>query len=373
MPEYTESVRRTRDFYAHTPNAPIYRTDFGYYSLGRWKREGYISDNTNLSELFGFDGGGVCSLGQLGWCEAQLLPCFKEETLEIRGEHELVRDYAGRSVLYFKGRRDGFMPTYVEHPVKDLASWERDIKWRLNPDSPERYADIDRRMKYASDRAAEGWIIQQNLIGGYMYLRSLIGPEDLLYKFYDEPELIRACMEGWLALSDRVTAEHQKYLDFDEVFMAEDICYKDGCLISPEFMDEFLFPYYQQLMSNIRARQRDKAKPLHIQIDTDGNCLHVIDLYKERLGMDYMSPFEVAAGCDVVEVRKKYPELLIRGGIDKRVLATTPDEIDRMLDRVMPFMRERGGFIPTCDHGVPEEVSFENYMHYRKRINEYCG
>jgi len=63
--------------------------------------------------------------------------------------------------------------------------------------------------------------------------------------------------------------------------------------------------------------------------------------------------------------------LLMRGGIDKRVMAAGADAIDRELERIMPFMRRRGGYIPTSDHGVPEEVSFENYMHYRRRMLEY--
>jgi hypothetical protein len=33
-------------------------------------------------------------------------------------------------------------------------------------------------------------------------------------------------------------------------------------------------------------------------------------------------------------------------------------------------MRERGGYIPTCDHGVPAEVSYENYLYFRKRMLE---
>ncbi len=367
----TEAVKRIRDFYNFKPGAPIYRNEFGYFTLERWKREKYIDDSTNLIQLFGFDNGGVLSLGQLGWCEAALCPYFDEEVLEKRGEYELIRDYAGRNVLFFKGRRSGFMPTYEKHPVYDFESWENNIKWRMNPDSPERFADLEQRMNNAKKLSEEGYIMQQNLIGGYMYLRSLIGPEDLLYFFYDNPKLIHACMERWFELSDKVISEHQKYITLDEVFLAEDICYKDGCLISPDFMREFLFPYYQQLIDNVKKRQIDKNRRLHIQVDTDGNCLPVIDIYKE-LGLNYMSPFEVASGCDVVEVRKKYPDLLMRGGIDKRVLAQKKDDIDYMLDRIMPFMREHGGYIPTCDHGVPEEVSFENYMYYRTRMNEYC-
>ena len=152
--------------------------------------------------------------------------------------------------------------------------------------------------------------------------------------------------------------------------MAEDICYNHGSLISPDMMKEFILPYYQQLVSNVKARQIDSNRHLYVQIDTDGNCVPVIDVYREAIGMDVMSPFEVASGCDVVAIGRQYPDLAMFGGIDKRVLAKTKADIDEMLERIIPPMRARGGYIPTCDHGVPVEVSFDNYMHYRKRMCE---
>ena len=364
-------IRKMRDFYAMKKNAPLYRQEFGYYVMDRWKREGHVKDGDDLNALFMFDPPGKTSLGGLGWCEAAFVPEYETEVLEDRGEHELVRDYAGRSVLYFKGRRNGFMPEYVDHPVKDMYTWERDVKWRLDPNSPERCANSGAISDALAD-GERGMIVCQNVIGGYMYLRSLIGPEDLLYKFYDEPELIHACMEAWFELADTVIASHQRRIVFDELYFGEDICYKSGPLISPDMIREFLFPYYEQLFTNMKKRQAASGRALHFQIDTDGDARPVIPLYA-GLGMDYMSPFEVASGCDVVEIRKQYPDLLMRGGIDKRVLAAGKDAIDRELERVIPFMRERGGFIPTCDHGVPEEVSFEDYMHYRRRAVELGG
>ncbi len=65
-----------------------------------------------------------------------------------------------------------------------------------------------------------------------------------------------------------------------------------------------------------------------------------IPLYREALGMEVMSPFEVASGCDVVEIGKRFPWLVLAGGIDKRVLA---------------------------------EVSLQNYPYYRKRCVELGG
>ena len=52
--------------------------------------------------------------------------------------------------------------------------------------------------------------------------------------------------------------------------------------------------------------------------------------------------------------------------------ATAIEVIDRLVDRIFPVMQARGGYIPTCDHGVPEEVSYENYLHYRKRCLEFA-
>ena len=365
----SESARKLRDTYAITPGAPLFHKEFGYYCLEEWYQQG-LDCNSDLAKVFGYDQPGNHSLDGLGWTTAEFVPCFEEEIIEDRGDHELVRDTAGRHVLYFKGRRDGFMPEYLDHPVKDMKTWQEECKWRLDPHTGQRWNDFQQNMATAKEAAGRGLMITQRIIGGYMYLRSLIGPADLLYTFYDQPELIHECMQTWLELSDAVTARHQEHLAFDEVFFAEDICYNHGSLISPKMIKEFLFPYYQQLMSNIKSRQLDQNRHLYIHVDTDGFALAVIPLYRQAIGMDAMSPFEVASGCDVVEVARLYPDLVISGGIDKRVLARDKQAIDRHLEYIIPPMRRRGGYIPTCDHGVPAEVSLKNYLHYRERMLE---
>ncbi|MHB0858358.1 MAG: uroporphyrinogen decarboxylase family protein [Anaerolineae bacterium] len=365
------SARTLRDTYAITPNAPFLRREFGFYALDRWREQGMPND-VPLDRLFDLEPPGHHALGQLGWCEAALLPAFDTLVLEDRGDYEVEQDYAGRHVLYFKGRRSGFMPEYLDHPVKDMRTWQEQVKWRLDPSTPERYADLSPRMALAVEQAGRGLMIQQNLIGGYMYLRSLIGPERLLYALVDMPEVIHDCMQTWLALADAVIARHQQYVTLDEVFLAEDICYNHGALISPRMMREFLLPYYQQLLANVRTRQIDRGRHLYLQIDTDGYAVPVIPLYRE-IGMDVMSPFEVAAGNDVVAIGRAYPDLVILGAIDKRVLAQGRAAIDAFLEAVLPPMRARGGYLPTCDHGVPEEVPYADYLHYRRRCVELGG
>jgi len=365
-----KSAKKLRDIYALKPGVPFYQKEFGFYVLEKWKRQGVLPQDKTLEELFGFDSPSQYDLRNLGWCEADFEPKFEEKILEDRGNHELVQDAAGRHVLFFKGRRDGFMPEYLGHPVKNWKTWNDQIKWRLDPETPSRYTAIERIIPEAQEAEKRGLMIVQMVIGGYMYLRSLFGPGDLPYYFYDTRDLIQECMETWFNLADTVIAKHQQYVTIDELFFAEDICYNHGLLVSPSMVKEFLFPYYQQLIVNIKTRQIDKTRHLFFHVDTDGFAIPAINLYRE-IGMDVMSPFEVASGCDVVEIGGKFPDLVMSGGIDKRILAQGKDKIDHHLDYILPSMHKRGGYFPTCDHGVPEEVSFENYIYYRKRCLEY--
>jgi hypothetical protein len=53
----------------------------------------------------------------------------------------------------------------------------------------------------------------------------------------------------------------------------------------------------------------------------------------------------------------------------QRFLATSPAAIDTELLRLKPLI-EAGGYIPTCDHNVPPNVSLDNYRHLLGRLRE---
>ena len=362
------AIERLRATYELAPVDRMVRREFYIWpeAIERWQSEG-LPDDIPQGELFGFDKPGRFSVGMLGWCEPPFVPALKEQVLEETSDHQIIRDAAGRTMKVFRGRRHGFMPTYLKHAVTCEADWRADVEPLLSPATPQRWEGFDAHLDTIRLADQAGKMIVLGGIGGYMYLRALVGPEQILLMFLDDPALIHAMMQAWLELTDTVAARVQEAVEIDEVFLAEDICYNHGLLISPDMVREFLFPYYGQLLNNVRSRQRDKK--LYFQLDTDGNCDEVIGLYSE-IGLNVMSPFEVAANNDVVEIGRKHRDLVILGGIDKRVLAAGPEAIDRHLAHIMPPMLDRGGFIPTCDHGVPDDVSYGNYLHYRRRVME---
>jgi uroporphyrinogen decarboxylase len=360
---------RMRATYEFQPVDHLFRREFYIWpeAIERWKTEGLPRDYDER-RLFNFDPAGMVDVGlDLGWCEPPFLPAYEDKVVKDEGDTEVIQDFAGRRLRVFKGRRHGFMPDYIRHPVTGLKDWEEDVAPRLDPNNPHRYTTLRGQCAYAAERRrAENDMVRQGMVGGYMYLRALTGPEDLLVALCEQPDLIHAMMARWAELMNAGLERIQAEVDLDELAIGEDICYVKGLLISPDMVREFLLPYYQDVVGKARRRQ---SRKIYFNVDTDGWAEPAIPLYRE-VGMDVMDPWEVASGCDVVRIGAHWPDLVMTGGIDKRVLAAGKDAIDRHLEYIIPPMRERGGYIPTCDHGVPVEVSLENYLHYRRRLCE---
>lgn len=363
------SGERLRATFELKPVDHLYRKEFYIWdeAIAKWKNEG-LPDDYIEQNLFNYDDPGEITVGQdLGWCEPPFFPYFEEKLITSECNTEIIQDVAGRYLRVFKGRRHGFMPEYVKHPVETRKDWEENVLPRLDPKAENRYETLEERCKKADkERSEKNLVVKQGFIGGYMYLRALMGPEGILYAVHDDPELVHDMMKQWFSVMDTAIEKIQNIIPLDLIELAEDICYKQGLLISPDMVREFLLPYYQELVLKAKARQKIR---LFLNVDTDGFADPAIPLYLEA-GMNIMDPFEVASNCDVVRTGKEYPNLVMTGGIDKRILAASKEAIDKHLDYIMPAMVKRGGYIPTCDHGVPDNVSLENYLYYRKRICE---
>ncbi|MFH1421208.1 MAG: hypothetical protein ABIH42_00600, partial [Planctomycetota bacterium] len=77
--------------------------------------------------------------------------------------------------------------------------------------------------------------------------------------------------------------------------------------------------------------------------------------------------------ADVYDYRRKYgKELRMMGGFDKRILAKSTDDIKREIARLSPLVEENG-FIPFCDHLVPVDVPFKNYLFYVEEVKRVWG
>lgn len=364
-----DGAKRLIDAYNVKKNAKMYVAEFGdgyFFGLDRWKKEG-MTEESYAKQFYYSERGKFTLSGMTG--DNILYPPYESEIISEDDVYFTHKDGMGREVKEFKNPTFIYMPEFTGYAVKDARVWKEDVYTRLDPESPARFSGVRDCVEKAKAAQKEGKLISFEIDGGFMYLRDLLGPQNLLYIFIDEPELIHEMMSAWLNVHTRLIEEYQKYISIDELFLKEDICYKTSSLISPDMIEEFLMPYYRQLIEGIKSRNLDTGKRLYLAMDSDGHIDAVIPLYK-KIGVTIFSPFEVAADCDVVELGKKYPDITIAGGFDKRILASTKEAIKAELERIMPPMKARGGYFITCDHGVPENVPFENYLYFRTKIKE---
>jgi uroporphyrinogen decarboxylase len=292
--------------------------------------------------------------------------CPEFETRIISEDEHTVTivNGGGQTERIFK-EHPGKMPTYLEQPVKDRASWE-EYKKRLDPDAPGRFpADWESYVGKITGKDEPIMMFTGSFFG---FLREWMGLEQLLYMFYDDPALVEDMMEHMCYLELECIKKVLKDIRLDFVYFWEDMAFKTGPLISPDMFRKYMLPRYKKVTDLLRSNGVDI-----IVVDSDGNIDELIPLWLEG-GVNGFWPLECAAGMDAVALRKKYgQDILLFGNIDKRELMKDKEAVRREVMSKLPFLLEQGGYFPTVDHQVPPDVPFDNFEYMVNVMREVAG
>lgn len=259
---------------------------------------------------------------------------------------------------------DSSMPFWLDWPVKNRNEWEKVKEERFNFDSiNKRYVgDLKSFIEKTNSRTFPLGILGAP-VGFFGTLRFLFGEQKLFMLYYDDPGLINSILdyfcEFWLLMIEELTSK----MEFDVACFWEDMSGKQGSLISPSTFRQFMTPRYKRIIDFL------KTKGIKLfMVDTDGKVNELIPLFLEA-GVNIMYPFEQQAGNDLIEIRKKFPNLRMLGGFNKNVIYEGKKAIDKELEK-MSFLISKGGYIPCADHNIPPNCSWENFKYYRKRLKE---
>jgi uroporphyrinogen decarboxylase len=295
-------------------------------------------------------------------------PMFDVVVHEETAERMLYTDIDGVERLFLK--EEATIPTSIDWPIKDRASWEKLKNERLRTD------DIAARFPKNWRAKVEEYGNRDYplALGGYPHgffgtLAHLIGYERLFYWYCLDAELVHDILSTfcnlWIAVYEEVLAQ----VEVDHVHFWEDISAGKGSMISLAMVEEFLLPYYKKIIDFLKAR----GVKIFL-VDTDGDCNALIPLFVSA-GVTGMYPFETHCGMDIVKVRQQYPKLQMCGGVAKSEIVKGNRRIDEILQPVEAVLRT-GGYIPFADHFIPPDVSLENFSYYRRTLNgmiDRCG
>jgi len=302
-----------------------------------------------------------------------MMPQFEEKVIERKADSQIVQDWKGNiceisnefDVTYLRTAKDFCTRRWIKCPVENRDDWEA-MKKRYDPDEPGRFPDdFAERCDKLRDR---DYVCGIAWSGPFWQLREWCGFEGLCMLMIQDPEFVHDMIDFWCEFVLTVTERVVERVQLDYFHISEDMAYKAHSMISPAMTREFLQPAYEKWTKLVKAH----GVPV-VDMDSDGFIAELIPIWIES-GINVCDPIEVAAHNDIVGYRRTFGKTMAyRGGIDKRALAKGGGVMREEVMRVVPPLFEDGGFIPSCDHGVPSDISWPNFVEYARLLAELCG
>ncbi len=341
----------------------------------RWYAEGLPRDVKNITEYAYRQAGGTADwpVGGPGfYVQERMIPQFEEKVLERRESSLVVQDWKGNvceisdefDVTYLRNAIDFVTRRWIKCPVESRADWQ-DMMKRYDASDPTRLPANAAELK--DQLADRDHYIAFRFSGPFWQMREWTGFEGLCFMMKDDPVLVHEMADFWKEYIADLLEHALQYVTPDEVHLSEDMAYKCFSMISPEMAREFLMPCYQRWGEVIHQA----GVPVYA-MDSDGYIGDLIPIWIES-GINACDPIEVAAHNDIVEFRRRFgKDMAYRGGVDKRAIAKGGTVIKDEINRIRPVV-EGGGYIPGCDHGVPSDISWDNFVGYVKLLAELTG
>jgi hypothetical protein len=350
---------------------------FGFWieTLEKWVSEGHLkpddivdvsdgNDQENaIAEKLGFEFNWMTLFRDKSDILSSVYPPFEKTILE-NGDDGSMKVLNPYGVIELKKKGVVSIPLEIDHLLKDRPSWEELFKPRLQ------YSDsrIDWQRLAVINKDADNRQYPLGLFCGSLYgqLRNMMGITGISYLAADDETLLDEMIDTVGNLSYQTTEKILSAgVSFDFAHFWEDICFKNGPLVSPSLFREKVGPHYRKITDLLHRFGIDI-----VSLDCDGQIDTLIPTWIES-GVNTMFPVEVGTwNASIAPWRRIYGRSIRAvGGMDKNVLAQDRDSVDREIERLKPLVA-LGGYVPCPDHRLPPAAKWDNVQYYCEQIRK---
>ena len=322
-------------------------------TIRRWQNEG-MPVGVDWREYFGVD--------KMAGIGVDITPRYPTKVIEETDRYVISTTPWGVTLKNFK--QEDSTPEFIDFKVTTPEAWE-DCKSRMVP-SRDR-VNWDYLAKAYPKWQAEGDWISAGFWFGFDVAHSwMVGTETMLIAMVEEPEWAMDMFNHYL---DMCIAQFDMIWDagykFDQINWPDDMGYKNTTFFSPKLYQEILKPIHK------RAVDWAHSKGIYAHLHSCGDVMTLVpDLID--IGIDALNPLEVKAGMDSIKLKKEYGDkLVLHGGINA-VMWDDKDAIVSEIERLIPILKENGGYIFSSDHSIPNSVSLENFKTIVETVKR-CG
>lgn len=346
---------------------------FGYWEelLEEWAAQGKISSELAKAVRDGNDADR--ELDQiLGWdfnwyrCRSAtrgLFPRFETKVLEtLPCGTQRIQNSVGLIERQKPGNQS--IPSEDDYLLKDREAFEAlyKPKMQFTPDriNPEYWKTFNE----TRPQDVPVGLHLGSVLGEIRNMTSVVGMSYLLYD--EDEELFADIVDTYAEMQYQCAkAVLETGAKFDFAHYWEDICFKNGPLISPAVFDELCAKHYKKRNDLCHEYGIDI-----ISLDCDGVTEALLPTWFNN-GVNTMFPIEIGVWGDQFEpARKKFGNgMLGVGGMDKTALRKDKAAVDRELER-LTRLSSMGGFIPCPDHRLMPGTKFELVQYYAEEIKK---
>jgi uroporphyrinogen decarboxylase len=254
----------------------------------------------------------------------------------------------------------------MDFTLKTAADWPA-YKERLQPDPARLPEDIAATARLVTDSGRPIAINTASMMG---WIRNWMGVEGMSMLMYDDRDcyadmvMTLADLTCW-AIDAVMPGLKAAGVTPDFGFGWEDICGRNGPLVSPKIFRECVAPGYRKMRACL-----ERHGVSMLGIDTDGHIGPLLSDWMDA-GVNMQFPIEVGPWkAEAMTYRKQYGrELRIVGHFDKLTLERSRADVLAELDRLRPLMAD-GGFMMMPDHLITPGVSLDMYRWYLDQVRE---
>ena len=330
-----------------------FNMEFGYWkdNFKLWPMfyENGITNNSEADIFFSFDR--ISGIGGNLW----MSPPFEEKVVAHEGDKDIIINGDGL-MAEVMASGSATIPHYIRSSVTTPDNWKRVKEEHFDRTSPSRKLDVARLKEiFPDDRDYPLGVHCGSMIGK---IRDMLTFEGLAYACYDYPDMVEDMVETCCVLVEDSLDQLLGQITFDYASGWEDICFKNGPIVSVPFFRDVVMPRYKRI--------RKKLDQFGIDIwytDCDGDVRPILPYLLEG-GINCLFPFEVNSCAHPGELLDMYGgQLRIMGGFDKIQLGAGREAIKAYMKSLEKYVA-RGGYIPFCDHRCPPNVDPDDYLYY---------
>ena len=337
------SHERFARMYAHREADRVPIVDIPWKStLERWHSEG-LPEGMPFEDFFDIDR--VITIG------VDNSPRYETKIVEDTPQYTIHTSAWGVTMKQWKHMAS--TPEFMSFTITDPASWKT-TKARMAP-SRDRIPWDTLKANYAAWRQAGRWI-RGGLWFGFDVSHSwMVGTERFLMALVEEPEWCMDMFDTQLTLDlQLLDMVWEAGYTFDEISWPDDMGYNLNQFFSIQTYRDLLKPFHR------RAIEWAHARGIKAHLHSCGDIRPFIPELIS-IGLDALNPLEVKAGINPLTVKETYGcDLVLIGGINA-VLWDKPDAIRDEMRRLVPRMKQDGGYVFSSDHSVPSSVSLEDF------------